>query len=136
MGSSNAVVELAGITAAALASVRLILGDIQGLESVPEGFQPVKNNLELLETEFTSLEAISNVQWQSLDEAALLELKAVVMLCTGSCNNSRDFMHHLGQHSLSDNAVSSDLRQTQLRSISELIQHCRVTLTFFAASAT
>lgn len=131
-----------GITAPTVHCIRLLLDDLQKIVDAPEALKSLKTDLLSVDQALTSLQAVSDAQWQSLGDAVVVQSKTATTSCKGSCDRFRAALGRWTRHSddgklsLQDRAMVGFLKQGYVKSMSEQLQHCKITLTSVVCTAT
>ncbi|KAK4031844.1 hypothetical protein C8A01DRAFT_51205 [Parachaetomium inaequale] len=131
-----------GITAPTVHCIRLLLEDIQKIVDAPETLKSLRNDLLSIDQALASLQAVSEAQWQSLGDAVVVQSKTVTTSCKESCDRFRAALARWTRHSddrklsLRDRAMVGFLKQGYVKSMSEQLQHCKITLTSVVCTAT
>ena len=131
-----------GVAVPALHYVRLLVDDLQNIVNAPDAVKLLKDDLLNIDNALTSLQAISDLQWESLGESIVGQSKSAMALCSNSCDKFRTALVRWTRHSndgklsWQDRAVVGVFKQGQLKSMSEQLQNCKVTLTSVVSIAT
>jgi hypothetical protein len=131
-----------GIAAPTLHCVRLLLDDLQKIADAPEAVKSLREELLSVDQALTSLQAVSDPQWRSLGEAVVSQSKAAITSCGESCDKFRAALGRWTRHSndgklsWQDRAVVGIFKQGYVKSMSEQLQNCKITLTSVASIAT
>ncbi|KAK4139100.1 uncharacterized protein C8A04DRAFT_40987 [Dichotomopilus funicola] len=131
-----------GIATPAVHCIRLLLEDIQKIVDAPEALKSLRNDLLSVDQALVSLQAVSEAQWQSLGDAVLAQSKTATTSCGESCDRFRATLGRWTRHSddgklsLRDRAMVGFLKQGHVKSMSEQLQHCKLTLTSVVCTAT
>jgi hypothetical protein len=131
-----------GITAPTAHCIRLLLEDIQKIVDAPETLKSLKRDLLSVDQALSSLQAVSEAQWQSLGDAVVVQSKTAITSCEESCDRFRAALARWTRHSddgklsLRDRAMVGFLKQGYVKSMSEQLQHCKITLTSVVCTAT
>ncbi|KXX74516.1 hypothetical protein MMYC01_206179 [Madurella mycetomatis] len=133
---------IVGIAAPAVHCVHLLLEDLQKIVDAPEILKSLKNDLLSVDQALTSLQAVSDPQWKLLGETVVIQSKAATTSCRESCDRFRTALNRWTRHSedgklsLRDRAMVGFLKQGHIKSMSEQLQHCKITLTSVVCIAT
>jgi hypothetical protein len=131
-----------GITAPTAHCIRLLLEDIQKIVDAPETLKSLKRDLLSVDQALISLQAVSEAQWQSLGDTVVVQSKTAITSCEESCDMFRAALARWTRHSddgklsLRDRALVGFLKQGYVKSMSEQLQHCKITLTSVVCTAT
>ncbi|OIW27996.1 hypothetical protein CONLIGDRAFT_634325 [Coniochaeta ligniaria NRRL 30616] len=135
--------SVVGVVGPALHCVRQLVDDIQKIVDAPSAVKALKDDLTTIDEALTSLQTISDYQWESLGETVVNQTKAATNLCTQSCEKFRSAIGRWTRHSdvgggkLSwrDRAMVGFFKQSQLKSTAEQLQNCKSTLTWVVSIA-
>jgi hypothetical protein len=131
-----------GIAAPAAHYVHLLLDDLQNIIDAPETIKSLKNDLLSVDQALTSLQGVSDSQWKLLGESVVTQSKAATTSCKDSCDMFRTALRRWTRHSedgklsLRDRAMVGFFKQGYVKSMSEQLQNCKVTLTSVVCIAT
>ncbi|KAK4186674.1 hypothetical protein QBC35DRAFT_500653 [Podospora australis] len=131
-----------GIAAPAAHCIHLLLGDLQKIVDAPETVASLKRDLLSVSQALTSLQAVSDQQWKLLGETVISQSKTATTSCNTSCDRFRASLGHWTRHSedgrlsLRDRAMVGFIKQGYVKSLSEQLQHCKLTLTSVVSIAT
>jgi hypothetical protein len=124
-----------GIAAPAVHCIHMLLRDLQKIVDAPETLKSLKEDLLSVDQALTSLQAISDLQWKSLGETVVIQSKAATTTCKESCDRFRTALSRWTRHSedgklsLRDRAMVGFFKQGYVKSMSEQLQQCKLTLT-------
>ncbi|KAK3687149.1 hypothetical protein B0T22DRAFT_456543 [Podospora appendiculata] len=116
-----------GIAAPTLHCVRLLVKDLQNIADAPDAVITLTNDLR---------------SWKSLGEAVTAQSKAAITSCKTSCERFKTSLNHWTRHSTDgtpswrDRTTLGVFKQGHIKSMSEQLQNCNVTLTSIASIAT
>ncbi|KAK3304827.1 uncharacterized protein B0T15DRAFT_253682 [Chaetomium strumarium] len=142
MDPLSVTAAVVGIAAPTAHCIRLLIDDIQKIVDAPETINSLRKDLLSIDQALASVRAISDTQWKSLGETVVSQLKAATTLCRESCNKFRADLSRWTRHSedgklsLRDRAMVGFLKQGSVKSISEQLQQCNITLTSVVCIAT
>jgi hypothetical protein len=131
-----------GIAAPAAHYVHLLLDDLQNIVDAPETIKSLKNDLLSMDQALTSLQGVSDAQWELLGESVVTQSKAATTSCAESCDKFRTALSRWTRHSedgklsLRDRAMVGFFKQGYAKSMSEQLQNCKITLTSVVGIAT
>ena len=131
-----------GITTSTLHCVRLLLDDLEKIADAPETLKSLEKDLLSVDQALTSLQTVSDAQWQSLGDTIVIQSKTATASCKESCDRFRAALGRWTRHSgdgklsLRDRAMVGFLKQGYVKSMSEQLQHCEITLTSVVCTAT
>lgn len=131
-----------GIVAPTLHLVRVLADDIQKIVDAPDAVKALSEDLQSLELALASVQAVTEPQWQSLGEAVASQSKAATASCKDACESFKTALGRWTRHSADgklswrDRAMVGFFRQGHIKSTSEQLQSCKMTLTSVAGIAT
>ncbi|RYP55593.1 hypothetical protein DL771_012347 [Monosporascus sp. 5C6A] len=134
--------SIVGITAPALHGTRLLLDDLRRIVDAPDTVESLKQDLVSIESALESVKAVTDSQWESLGGNVFEGSKTAMNTCRRSCERFRSGLHRWTRHSedgrLSwrDRAAVGFFKQSQIESMSEQLQNCRITLSSAVSIAT
>jgi hypothetical protein len=134
--------SVVGVTAPALHCVRRLLDDIQNIIDAPEAVTWLRDDLLTVDNALTSLQTVSDPQWESLGPNVIDKTKAATTSCLIPCDRFRTALARWTRHSgggrlaWQDRATVGFLKKGQIRSMSEQLQSCKSTLTAVVSIAT
>jgi hypothetical protein len=134
--------SVVGVVAPALQTVRRLLDDIHNITDAPDTITLLRNDLDAVDKALTSLQAVSDAQWQSLGETVVEESKAAMTLCLVSGDRFRSMLARWTRHSnggrlsWKDRANVGFFKQSQIKSMSDQLQSCKITLASVVSIAT
>ncbi|KAF2189128.1 hypothetical protein K469DRAFT_626006 [Zopfia rhizophila CBS 207.26] len=125
--------SVVGVTVPALHGTRLLLDDLQKIKDAPETVQRLKDDVRSVDMALTSLRAVKNQDWEPLGASVAEEAKTTISTCTGACDLFRTDLHHWTRHSdgkltWQDRANVGFFKQGEIRTMSEQLQNCKVTI--------
>jgi hypothetical protein len=130
-----------GITAPVVHSIHLLSEDIQKIVDAPETLDSLRKDLLSVDQALASLQAVSDAQWKSLGETVASQSKLATTSCGESCDRFRTALSRWTRHSedgklsLRDRAMVGFFKQGYVKSMSEQLQHCKITLTSVVCSS-
>ncbi|KAH7014906.1 hypothetical protein EDB80DRAFT_706642 [Ilyonectria destructans] len=134
--------SVAGIAVPALQCVRHLRNDLGGIKNAPSDIVSVREDLLTIEQAITSVQNISDQQWESLGRAVVAQSKTGLKLCKKSSSKFQAAIDRWTTHSddgkLSwrDRTMIGLFRQDQIKSTSAQLQNCKITLTSVVSTAT
>jgi len=134
--------SIAGIAVPALHGTRLLLDDLQGIIDAPKSVEGLKEDLRSVDMALQSLQAINDPEWKSLGETVANESKVAISTCTRACDMFRAHLQHWTRHSeegklsWQDRANVGFFKQRQIKSTSEQLQTCKLTINSVVSIAT
>jgi hypothetical protein len=112
------------------------------IADAPETLKSLENDLLSVDQALASLQAVSDAQWKSLGETVVSQSKAATTTCKESCDRFRTALSRWTRHSedgklsLRDRAMVGFIKQGYVKSMSEQLQQCKLTLTSVVCIAT
>ncbi|CAI6099558.1 unnamed protein product [Clonostachys chloroleuca] len=134
--------SVAGVAIPALQCVQHLRNDLEGILNAPSDIVSVREDLLTIEQAITSVQNISDQQWESLGKAVVAQSETGLKLCKKSSSKfqaaiDRWTMHSDdGKLSWRDRAMIGLFRQDQIKSTSTQLQNCKMTLTSVVSTAT
>jgi hypothetical protein len=134
--------SIVGVTVPALHGTRLLLDDLQGIIDAPKTVESLKEDLLSVDLALKSLQAVHDSEWNSLGVTVADESKVAISSCTRACNTFRAdlqrWTRHSGEGRLSwkDRANVGFFKQRQMKSTSEQLQACKLTINLVVGIAT
>jgi hypothetical protein len=131
-----------GIVSATLHCVRLLVKDLQNIADAPDAVTALTKDLQSVDLALTSVQAVTESQWKSLGEAVTAQSEASITCCKTSCERFKTSLDRWTRHSTDgtlswrDRTTLGVFRQGHIRSMSEQLQYCNITLTSVASIAT
>lgn len=142
MDPLSVTAAVVGIAAPTAHGIRLLIEDIRKIVDAPETLNSLSKDLLSVDQALASLQAVSDAQWKSLGEAVVNQSKATTTACGESCDRFRADLSRWTRHSedgklsLRDRAMVGFFKQGCVKSMSEQLQHCKITLTLVVSTAT
>jgi hypothetical protein len=142
MDPLSVTAAVVGITAPAVHCIHLLLRDLQKIVDAPATLESRKKDLLSVDQALTSLQAVSDPQWKSLGETVVIQSKTTTTSCKESCDRFRTALSRWTRHSengklsLRDRAMVGFIKQGYVKSMSEQLEHCEITLTSVVSIAT
>ncbi|CAH0053944.1 unnamed protein product [Clonostachys solani] len=133
---------VAGVAVPALQCVRHLRNDLESILNAPNDIVSVREDLLTIEQAITSVQNISDQQWEWLGKAVVVQSETGLKLCKKSSSKfqaaiDRWTMHSAdGKLSWRDRAMIGLFRQDQIKSTSTQLQNCKMTLTSVVSTAT
>ena len=134
--------SVVGIVGPALHCVRLLIKDLENIADAPDAVKALTNDLQSVSLALASVQGITDPQWISLGEAVTAQSKAAISSCKLSCERFKASLDRWTRHSAEgtlswrDRATLGVFRQGHVKSMSEQLQNCNMTLTSVASIAT
>ncbi|KAK3690445.1 hypothetical protein B0T22DRAFT_463606 [Podospora appendiculata] len=113
--------------------------------NIPDALDAVTtltNDLRSVDLALASVQAVTELQWKSLGEAVTAQSKAAITSCKTSCKRFNTSLDRWTRHSTDgtlswrDRTSLGVFKQGHIKSMSEQLQNCNVTLTSIASIAT
>ncbi|TVY72484.1 hypothetical protein Focb16_v012901 [Fusarium oxysporum f. sp. cubense] len=124
-----------GVAVPALECAQQLRKTIQAILDAPSDIASLGEELLTIEQAITSIQEVSDQQWQSLGESVVSQTKTGMNLCRESCRKFQaaidDWTRHGedGKLSRRDRTAIGLFRQDQIKSTSSQLQNCKDTLT-------
>ncbi len=134
--------SIAGVSVPALHGTRLLLDDLQGIIDAPKSVESLKEDLRSVDMALKSLEAINDSEWKSLGGRVADEAKIAISTCTRTCDMFRADLKRWTRHSeegklsWQDRANVGFFKQRQIKSTSDQLQTCKLTINSVVGIAT
>src|SRR6266536_4454697 len=134
--------SIVGVTVPALHGTRLLLDDLQGIIDAPKSVESLKEDLRSVDMALKSLEAINDSEWKSLGGRVDDEAKIAISTCTRTCDMFRADLKRWTRHSeegklsWQDRANVGFFKQRQIKSTSDQLQTCKLTINSVVGIAT
>ncbi len=131
-----------GIAAPAIHCVHLLLDDIQNIIDAPPAIEALKVELGSVDHALTSLQAVTDKQWESLGEVVVAQAKSATTKCKDTCDGFRNKLGRWTRHSsdgnmsLRDRAIVGIFKQKRIELMSTQFQSCKNNLILVASIAT
>ena len=131
-----------GIVAPTLHCVRLLVKDLQNIADAPDAVKALTTDLQSVGLALASVQAVTDRQWKSLGDAVTAQSEAAITSCKTSCERFKTSLDRWTRHSADgtlswrDRAALGVFRQGHIKSMSEQLQNCNITLTSVASIAT
>jgi hypothetical protein len=134
--------SIVGVTVPALHGTRLLLDDLQGIFDAPKSVESLKKDLRSVDLALKSLQAVHDSEWKSLGGTVADESKVAISSCTRACDTFRADLQGWTRHSeegklsWQDRANVGFFKQRQIKSTSEQLQTCKLTINLVVGIAT
>jgi Fungal N-terminal domain of STAND proteins len=138
----SAAASIVGLTVPALHGVRLLLDDIQNIVDAPKAVASLKEDLLSVDMAIEALKALQSSEWELLGQDVTKESKFAVSTCTLACDRFRNDLQRWTKHSedgkmsWQDRANVGFFRQHKIKSLSEQLQNCKITVNGAVGMAT
>lgn len=135
MAELSVAASVVGVVVPALHGVKLLLEDIQNLRDVPKTIERLGNDARSVETALSTLQGVGDSEWESLGTLVAAESKTTISTCTSACNQFRTDLQRWtrrsddGKLALTDRAKVAFLRQGHIKTMSEQLQNCKLSVT-------
>ncbi|KAH7459865.1 hypothetical protein FOMA001_g19847 [Fusarium oxysporum f. sp. matthiolae] len=132
---------VAGVAVPALQCAQQLRKTIQAILDAPGEIASLGEELLTIEQAITSIQEVSDQQWQSLGKAVVTQSKTGMNLCRKSCSKFQAAIDHWTRHgedgklSWRDRTAIGLFRQDQIKSTSSQFQNCKGTLTLVVSIA-
>jgi Fungal N-terminal domain of STAND proteins len=134
--------SIVGVTVPALHGARLLLDDLQKINDAPQTVERLKDNVRSVDMALTSLQTLEDQEWESLGGNIAEESKTTISTCTRACDEFRTDIQRWTRHSghgrltWQDRANVGFFKQGRIKTISEQLQNCKVTINSVVSIAT
>ena len=134
--------SIVGVTVPALHGARLLLDDLQKINDAPETVKRLKDDVRSVDMALTSLQTMEDEAWESLGKTIAEKSKAMISTCTRACDEFRNDLKRWTRHSgnggltWQDRANVGFFKQGRIKTMSEQLQNCKVTITSVVCIAT
>jgi hypothetical protein len=134
--------SIVGVAVPALHGTRLLLDDLQSIIDAPQSVESLKEDLRSVDMALQSLQAIGDPEWKSLGGTVANQSKVAISTCKRVCDKFRADLQHWtrhsgeGQLSWQDRANVGFFKQRRIKSTSEQLQNCKLTLNSVVSIAT
>jgi len=134
--------SIVGVTVPALHGTRLLLDDLQGIADAPKAVESLKEDLLSVDMALKSLQAVKDPEWKSLGETVAHESKVAISNCKRACDMFRTDLQRWTRHSeggklsWQDRANVGFFKQRRVKSTSEQLQTCKLTINSVVGIAT
>ncbi|RKK57680.1 hypothetical protein BFJ69_g17449 [Fusarium oxysporum] len=124
-----------GVAVPALQCAQQLRKTIQAILDAPSEIASLGDELLTIEQAISSVQEVSDQQWQSLGESVVTQSKTGMNLCRKSCSKFQSAIDHWTRHgedgklSWRDRTAIGLFRQDQIKSTSSQLQNCKGTLT-------
>ncbi|KAL4885199.1 hypothetical protein BJY04DRAFT_214537 [Aspergillus karnatakaensis] len=130
--------SIVGITVPTLHGVRLLLDDLQNIKDAPDILKDLRESICGVESTLASLQNISSDDWDSLGKDVSAKMTTMIENCKKTCDTIRDDLSRWtkrsqtskepGKLSFQDRTMIGFFKQSRIRTMSEQLQACRVTI--------
>lgn len=127
--------SVVGVVVPALHGMRLLLDDLQKLKDAPKTIKLLEDDVRSIDTALNTLQVVENREWELLGTLVAEESKTTISTCASACAQFRTDLQHWTRHSddgklaLTDRANVGFLKQGQIKTISEQLQNCKLSIT-------
>lgn len=134
--------SIVGVTVPALHGTRLLLDDLQRINDAPETVKRLQDDVRSVDMALISLQNVKDRVWESLGGIILEESKTTISTCARACDAFRTdlqrWTRHSGDGKLSwqDRTNVGFLKQGRIKTMSERLQNCKVTISTVVSIAT
>jgi Fungal N-terminal domain of STAND proteins len=138
----SAAASVVGIAVPALHGTRLLLDDIQNIVDAPKAVASLKEDLLSVDMAIEALKAVQSSEWESLGQDVVKESKFAVSTCATVCDTFRNDLQRWTKHSENgkiswrDRANVGFFKQQRIKSLSEQLQNCKITVNAAVGIAT
>lgn len=133
--------SVVGIAVPALHATRLLLTDLQELKNAPSTMQQLQEDLRIIDAAITSLQAVDDTEWTVLGEEVAENSKTTIGTCQTACTSFRADIQRWTRHSTGgklswqDRASVGFFNQGRIKSLTEQLQSCKLTINSVAGVA-
>ncbi|OCK77750.1 ATP-NAD kinase [Lepidopterella palustris CBS 459.81] len=133
---------IVGIVAPALHGTRLLLHDIQNIADAPKAVASLTDDLQSVGITLEALKTVKDSEWKSLGVEVAHGSELAIAACTKACEKFRSDLKHWTRHSedgkLSwwDRTNIGFFKQLTIKSLSEQLQNCKITISMTINIAT
>ncbi|KAG7402598.1 hypothetical protein Forpe1208_v017110 [Fusarium oxysporum f. sp. rapae] len=126
--------SVVGVAVPALQCAQQLRNTIQAIVDAPNEIASLGEELLTIEQAISSVQQVSNQQWQSLGESVISQSKTGMNLCRKSCSKFQAAIEHWTRHgedgrlSWRDRTAIGLFRQDQIKSTLSQLQNCKFTL--------
>jgi hypothetical protein len=134
--------SLVGLAVPALHGTRLLFDDIQNIVDAPKAVASLKEDLVSVDMAIEALKAVQSSEWELFGQDVVNESKFAVSSCTTACdtfrNDLRRWTKHSGNGKMSwrDRANVGFFKQQRIKSLSDQLQNCKMTVNAAVSIAT
>jgi hypothetical protein len=134
--------SVVGVVVPALHGMRLLLDDLQKLKDAPKTVKRLEDEVRSVDTALTTLRAVENREWKSLGKIVAEESKTTINTCASACAQFRTDLQHWTRHSDDGKLAATDranvgfLKQGQIKTMSEQLRNCKLSITSVVSIAT
>jgi hypothetical protein len=138
----SVVASIIGVIVPALHGTRLLLDDLKCIIDAPKSVESLKEDLRSVDVALKSLQAVQSSDWKSLGGNVADESKVAISSCTRACDTFRADLQRWTRHSeegklsWQDRANVGFFKQRQIKSTSEQLQTCKLTINSVVGIAT
>ncbi|GAD95439.1 hypothetical protein BC1G_13219 [Paecilomyces variotii No. 5] len=131
-----------GVVIPALHGARLLLEDLRNIKDAPRTVRELEDIITSIEVALTSLQGVTNEDWDALGKTVADQVKAATHACTETCYVIREDLQRWTRHSSSgklsvwDRANIGVFRQSRIKSMLEQLQSCKITIISVVSIAT
>ncbi len=134
--------SIVGVVVPALHAARLLLDDLQEIRDASKTMESLKKDLHSVERSLESLQGVDGAAWTPLGETMANEFKVAIDNCKKACDTLRDDLKRWTRHSKEgklswqDQATVGFFKQRRIKSTSEQLQNCKLTINSVVSIAT
>jgi hypothetical protein len=131
-----------GIIMPALHGTRLLLDDLEKLKDAPNAVKRLVDDVQSIDAALKLLQGVEDREWKLLGPGIDEHSKTTISSCTQACDLFRTHLRQWTRHSedgklaWKDRAKVGFLKQGQIKSMSEQLQNCKLTITSVVSIAT
>jgi hypothetical protein len=134
--------SIVGVTVPALHGARLLLDDLQKINDAPETVERLQNDVRSVNMALSSLQTVKDREWESLSRTVAEDSKRAISTCRTACDKFRIDLQRWTRHSgdgkltWQDRANVGFFKQGRIKTMSEQLQNCKVTINSVVSIAT
>lgn len=134
--------SIVSITVPALHGIRLLLDDLQQFKEAPKTVKRLTEEVRSVDTALKLLEGVEDREWNLLGTAVAKESKTTINSCTQACEEFRPQLQRWTRHSDDGKLAWRDrtsvgfFRQSQIKTMSEQLQSCKLAVNNIVSIAT
>lgn len=134
--------SIVSITAVAMHGMRLLHDDLQKIKEAPKTIEKLRDDILFAEKAVILLQAVKDIEWESLGGTVADTTKTVVASCGKACEAFRadlqSWTSHSGDGHLSkrDRVNVGFFKQRRIESMSKQLQNCIISINAMTGMAT
>jgi hypothetical protein len=138
----GAAASVVGLVVPALHGTRFLLDDIQNIVDAPKAVASLEEDLLSVDMAIEAFKAVPSTEWQSLGQEVVKESTFAVSTCATACDTFRNDLQRWtkrsenGKMSWRDRANVGFFKRHRIKSLSEQLQNCKITINTAVSIAT